>query len=190
MRNLNFGCTDQVVPGWVNTDITPHLLVALIPGAAWLVRRLGLMTAERYAQHGDGLFRRVRYLNLARPFPFPDGYFDNAFSANVLEHLYPEQARGCVCEVFRVLRPGGVFRVSVPDLEAAVHGFHARAPERFLDAAAVLARWIAWLLGAWFVPGGSRSVVLAAGALADGIATIALAGRERIFDRADRAGGG
>ena len=54
MRNLNLGCFDQSLDGWINTDITPHIFVAKVPGAARLIRSLGRMTAERYEQHQRG----------------------------------------------------------------------------------------------------------------------------------------
>ena len=133
MKNLNLGCFDQSVDGWVNTDITPHIFVAKVPGAALLLRRLGRMTAERYEQHQRGVFDHVKYLNLGKRFPFADDSFDNAFSAHVFEHLYRDHAVSCAREICRVLRPGGVFRVSVPDLDLAVSAYDTRKPEVLLD---------------------------------------------------------
>ncbi len=133
MKNLNLGCFDQSVDGWVNTDITPHIFVAKVPGAALLLRRLGRMTAERYEQHERGVFDHVKYLNLGRRFPFADDSVDNAFSAHVFEHLYRDHAVSCAREICRVLKPGGVFRVSVPDLDLAVSAYDTRKPEVLLD---------------------------------------------------------
>jgi predicted SAM-dependent methyltransferase len=133
LKNLHLGCFDQAIEGWFNTDVTPHLFVARVPLAAAVLRRFGLMTRERYEQHRRGVFDGVRYLNLAKRFPFADGSFDNAFSAHVLEHLYPEQAVSCVREVRRVLKVGGVFRVTVPDLDRAVEAYDPDRPEMLLD---------------------------------------------------------
>jgi predicted SAM-dependent methyltransferase len=133
MKNLHLGCFDQAVDGWVNTDITPHLFVARIPLAAAILYRLGLMTRERYEQHRRGVFDGVLYLDLGKPFPFADGEFDNAFSAHALEHLYAAQATSCAREVCRVLKPGGVFRVTVPDLDRAVAAYDPRTPEPLLE---------------------------------------------------------
>jgi SAM-dependent methyltransferase len=133
MKNLNLGCFDQSVDGWVNTDITPHIFVAKVPGAALLLRRLGRMTAERYEQHQRGVFDHVKYMNLGKRFSFADDSFDNAFSAHVFEHLYRDHAVSCAREICRVLKPGGVFRVSVPDLDLAVSAYDTRKPELLLD---------------------------------------------------------
>jgi predicted SAM-dependent methyltransferase len=133
LKNLNFGCFDQVVEGWVNTDITPHIFVAKIPFAAWMLYHLGQMTAERYEQHRLGLFDAIRYVNLTKRFPFRDNEFDNAFSAHVLEHLPRDEGRQCVREVHRILKPGGVLRISVPDLELGIATYDSHDPEPFLD---------------------------------------------------------
>lgn len=132
MKNLHIGCFDRAIDGWINTDITPHIFVARVPAAATVLRRLGKMTAERYEQHQRGVFDDVRYLNLGKRFPFASGEIDNAFSAHVLEHLYREQARNCVAEVHRILKPGGVFRVSVPDLDWAVDNYDRKNPDALL----------------------------------------------------------
>lgn len=60
----------------------------------------------------------VHYVDLSKgSLAFSDDTFDAANAYHVLEHLTPEEGEALVAEVFRVLRPGSVFRVSVPDLE-------------------------------------------------------------------------
>jgi SAM-dependent methyltransferase len=116
----------------VNTDITPHLLVARVPGLPFLLHRAGLIDARRYAAHRDGTFRSLRYLDLSRRFRFPDGYFECTFASHVLEHLHPEVAEACLREVHRVLAPGGIVRVSVPDLDRIVADYDPADPDAFL----------------------------------------------------------
>jgi len=133
MRNLNIGCLGEVVDGWYNTDITPHIFIARVPGAATLLRAFGMMTAERYDEHSRGIYARVHYLNATKPFPFPNATFDNAFSSHMLEHLYRDDAASFAHEVHRVLKPGGVFRVIVPDLDLLVQAYDSENPERLLQ---------------------------------------------------------
>jgi SAM-dependent methyltransferase len=49
--------------------------------------------------------------------PFPDGDFDAVYHSHVLEHFPREGALRFLREAVRVLRPGGIMRVVVPDLE-------------------------------------------------------------------------
>lgn len=133
MPKLHLGCFDQVVNGWTNTDITPHIFVARIPGLAYLFCKSGLMSRERYRQHQSGIFRNVRYLDVTRRFPFHDNTFDCIYSSHLLEHLRPSHAEFCLRESYRVLRPSGVLRLAVPDLDEMVRKYDPCQPDAFLE---------------------------------------------------------
>lgn len=55
--------------------------------------------------------------DLRRGIPFASGAFDVVYHSHLLEHLTPDDGRQLLSECHRVLRPGGVLRVAVPDLE-------------------------------------------------------------------------
>jgi len=131
-RKLHLGAFDQVHAGWVNTDITPHLLVARVPALPWLLHRAGVIDASRYRAHRAGVFRSMRYLDVSRRFRFPDASFECVFASHVLEHLHPDVAERCLREVHRVLVPGGIARVAVPDLDLMVAEYDSEDPDRFL----------------------------------------------------------
>jgi len=57
------------------------------------------------------------WLDDRRALPFRGRVFSFALSEHVLEHLFLPEAFRLMQEVRRVLRPGGVFRVSVPDAD-------------------------------------------------------------------------
>jgi SAM-dependent methyltransferase len=132
--NLHLGCLDKAIDGWTNTDITPHIFVARMPGAARLLRAARLMKADRFEQHQHGVFERVRYLNVGRRFPMADQSVDNVFSAHMLEHLPRAAAANCMREVHRVLKSGGILRVSIPDLDKVVASYDRAHPEKLLTA--------------------------------------------------------
>ncbi len=133
MNKLQLGAFDQGLEGWVNTDITPHLFVAKIPGLAYVLRGIGLLPEHRYRQHSAGTFARLRYLNVASKFPFADGTFACVYSSHMLEHLRPGHAKRCLSEIHRVLKPGGVLRIAVPDLDQVLKKYVPEAPEAFLE---------------------------------------------------------
>jgi len=59
----------------------------------------------------------VKSYNLLKGLPFPNDQFDVIYHSQVLEHFSKEKAPDFVKECFRVLKPGGIMRVVVPDLE-------------------------------------------------------------------------
>jgi hypothetical protein len=65
---LHLGCFDHVFGGWTNTDITLHIFIARVPGLAAILSAFGLISAERYQQYKQGIFRKVKYLNVAGDF--------------------------------------------------------------------------------------------------------------------------
>lgn len=55
--------------------------------------------------------------DLSRGIPLPDASCDVVYHAAVLEHIRRSDAAAFLVECHRVLKPGGVIRVGVPDLE-------------------------------------------------------------------------
>lgn len=67
---------------------------------------------------------RVQRVNLLAGFPFPDNHFDVIYSSYVLEHFTLEQTVFLLGEARRVLKPGDVIRIVVPDIEATSREYH------------------------------------------------------------------
>ena len=59
----------------------------------------------------------VKAHDLRNGIPFPENTFDVIYHSQVLEHFQPSQASFFIRECFRTLRPGGILRTVVPDLE-------------------------------------------------------------------------
>jgi SAM-dependent methyltransferase len=59
----------------------------------------------------------VRKVNILSGLPFDDASFEVVYCSHFLEHLSLEQVTMLVREVLRILKPNGIFRVVVPDLE-------------------------------------------------------------------------
>jgi predicted SAM-dependent methyltransferase len=65
--------------------------------------------------------------NLARPLPFDDGSVDAIFHEHLLEHLTYAQGIELHRRCLRVLKPGGILRIGVPDAGMVLQGY-AMAP--------------------------------------------------------------
>lgn len=61
--------------------------------------------------------KEVMQYDLSRGIPFPDASCDVVYHAAVFEHLRRPDAAAYLKECFRVLQPGGIVRIGVPDLE-------------------------------------------------------------------------
>jgi SAM-dependent methyltransferase len=133
-RRLHLGCFDRAIDGWINTDVTPHLYLARVPLLVPATRLMRLMNEERYRQHQQGLFRKLQYLNVTKPFPFAADEFDCVYSSHMLEHIPKQFVPGVLKEIYRVLKPGAVVRTVVPDLDHFITTYDVANPDRFVSA--------------------------------------------------------
>ena len=120
---LHFGSFNCPQEGWLNTDVTPHIQVARVPGLAWLMHKAGKLTDQRLEEHRRGIYRRLSYLDITRRWPYSDGSLSTIYSSHVFEHLTLHGARNCLCEARRCLRDDGLLRLSLPDLDRFINQY-------------------------------------------------------------------
>ena len=84
-----------------------------------------------------GIFpRNVRFGDIVRGLPIAAGSCDVAYCSHMLEHLALADFRAALRNTFTILRPGGTFRLVVPDLAQCVRayagGTDPQAAHRFM----------------------------------------------------------
>jgi predicted SAM-dependent methyltransferase len=74
-------------------------------------------------------------LDLSQPLPFPDRSVKQIYSSHVFEHFsYPHPMQDLLAECYRVLQPGGYFKIAVPDAAIYLNGYAGSKdfdPEKF-----------------------------------------------------------
>ncbi len=85
----------------------------------------GWLNADKFNSHAD------IYLDVYHRFPFPNGCFEAIYAEHLFEHIKIEKVRHFLSETLRVLKPKGVLRLSVPDLELFAHKYVERDHEFF-----------------------------------------------------------
>src|SRR5208283_722007 len=117
LERLNLGCGPDAPAGWLNVDGSWN---------AWLSNHVyihkTLIALRLIGKNTPGAQWKVRPLvhDLTKPLPFADNTISAIYAAHVLEHLYLADARRLLGECKRVLQPGGVIRLVVPDLHSMV----------------------------------------------------------------------
>lgn len=131
-NKLNLGCGPQVVDGWTNVDCAMGARLARIPVLGSLVKK-----TKAFGVDWDA---RIFIHNLTSPFPWADNTVDAAYTSHTLEHMTLEQGKTFLKECFRVLRPGGILRVVVPDLRPIIDWYLSgkTKAEHFFDTLHVL----------------------------------------------------
>jgi predicted SAM-dependent methyltransferase len=65
----------------------------------------------------------VKVCDLRKKLPYSDAEFDACYCSHVIEHLKQEEANLLLAESWRILKPKGIIRLVVPDLEAIVREY-------------------------------------------------------------------
>ena len=129
-RRIHLGSWVHAPETWINIDASWSARLAKYP------RLRGLVKATKLAP--AGLFEtdwppNIVVHDLRKPLPFPDGFSPAIYGSHVLEHVYFVEAKRLLAECFRVLEPGGILRLVVPDLRAIVREYLGETP--FPDSA-------------------------------------------------------
>ena len=103
---VQYGSGTSCPAGWLSFDASPTLRL----------QRLSLL---------GGLFRRgktvfpqdVRYGDIVKGLPIADGSADGIYASHVLEHLCGTDFWIALKNTHRLLKPNGIFRLVIPDLE-------------------------------------------------------------------------
>lgn len=108
-RYVQFGCGLCAPPTWRNFDASSTLRFERLP----FVGRLYTKNAQRFPAN-------VEYGDILLGLPVRPGSCVAVYSSHVLQDLTLVQARVALRQTWRLLEPGGVYRLVVPDLRTAV----------------------------------------------------------------------
>jgi predicted SAM-dependent methyltransferase len=107
LLRLHIGCGPRILKGWVNIDLVFE---------PW-ENYMQYYTDEFYGPDVRGVKDDFLALDVTKaPLPFADNSVDVIFNEDFIEHLDQRQIMLFLAETFRVLKPGGIHRVTTPDL--------------------------------------------------------------------------
>lgn len=132
---VNLGSGLAVAPGWINVDGSLNALFASCPRMihAVLYRASGARVYYTFPQY-HSILKGSRFVfhDLSYNVPFFDNTIDGVFSSHFIEHLSHHDSCQLIGEIYRVLKPGGRVRLSVPDLNYVLSLYTCGEKERML----------------------------------------------------------
>lgn len=105
---LNIGSfTTMFYHGWINIDT---------------------VDLSHYADHNGFMFKQF---DITEKLQYINNSVDAIFCIHVLEHLSYEHGRSFLYEAHRVLQPGGILRILVPDAESLIEKYRTKSMSSF-----------------------------------------------------------
>ena len=115
---LNLGCGACQPEGWINTDSSLNALLQRTPIIGKIVPKL---FKSRFYETN-----RAVYMDVSKKWKYDSGTVDVVYASHLFEHLAQWQTNVLLKEACRVLKPGGVIRIVVPDLLQQARNYISR----------------------------------------------------------------
>ncbi len=126
---VQYGCGFSAPEGWLNFDASPTLRFERFP-----------LIGHLYTRNRHHFPNSVRYGNVVKGLPVPSSSCAGVYASHVLEHLALDDFHAALVETKRMLLPGGLFRLVVPDMEALARQYLDRVERRDPEAGHALMR--------------------------------------------------
>lgn len=117
---INVGCGQTPTDGWVNFDNSIAIKLAQWPVVAGLLFRVSMINQRQKEFIDFASKASIGYADAVKGLPVPTSSVSVFYSSHVLEHLDRVDASLFLREAYRVLLPGGVIRLAVPDIKKQV----------------------------------------------------------------------
>lgn len=124
-RRANVGCGASPTRGWLNFDSSLTVRLARYPFLLRLLDAFGLIANEQLAFASIIQQTGIQFGNVSSRLPLDSGSVDVVYSSHMLEHLSRAEAKVALAEFNRVLEPGGVLRLVVPDIRRMIDTYLA-----------------------------------------------------------------
>ena len=122
---VNYGCGTTAPDGWLNFDASPTLKIQKIPFiGSWLTKLIQNVIFPKNVFIGD----------IIKGLPIENDSCDGVYCSHILEHLSYEDCMVAIKNTYAILKPNGVFRCVLPDLEAIAKEYIANLNNGKTDA--------------------------------------------------------
>ncbi len=105
---LHLGCGATIFEGWLNSD---------------------LVTTNSVPPDTFARIKDIFIMDATAEFPFPEKQMDFIYCEDFLEHFDQLEGLGICTECYRILKPGGVWRVSTPGFDTILRRMQPRSKD-------------------------------------------------------------
>lgn len=123
---VQYGCGWSAPEGWKNFDASPTLRFERLP-----------VIGKFYTKNEERFPVNVEFGDIVKGLPIEFESCDGIYCSHVLEHLSLEDLQTALKNTYAYLKPGGIFRMVLPDLEFSIKNYinnnSSEAAKNFLE---------------------------------------------------------
>jgi SAM-dependent methyltransferase len=112
---VQYGCGRVAPKGWLNYDASPSLKIQRTPLLGSVFKPLLPFQFDEQVRFGD----------IVKGLPLEPNLCDGIYASHVLEHLALDDFRQALKNTYTLLKPNGIFRCVLPDLEQSARKYVA-----------------------------------------------------------------
>jgi predicted SAM-dependent methyltransferase len=135
---VNLGCGMEVRSGWYNIDTNPTALLGSkkFTFINRILYNISGASSNYTFEKFDSIIKNagLHFYDLRRGVPFKDNSVDVIYHSHFLEHLSKQDGENFLKECYRVLKPNGLMRVVMPDLELVIEMYKRGDGEKMLES--------------------------------------------------------
>ncbi len=121
---VHYGCGLSAPKEWMNFDASPTLRLQ----KNWLIGKI--IRSKLNVIFPDN----VKYGNIVKGLPIADESAEGVFCSHTLEHLSLNDCKVAIGNSYKMLKPGGRFRLIVPDLQTSATNYLESLKSKDIDA--------------------------------------------------------
>ena len=111
-KYVQYGCGFSNPKGWRNFDASPTLRFERLP-----------FLGKLYTKNSSRFPENVEFGDIVMGLPIADQSCRGVYCSHVLEHLSLNDFRTALVNTRKILQPGGIFRLVLPDFELSVKNY-------------------------------------------------------------------
>ncbi|MCG2737892.1 MAG: methyltransferase domain-containing protein [Candidatus Methanoperedenaceae archaeon] len=123
MKKVNLGSGTTCLEDWINIESSFNAKLAKYPRLRYLLFKIGILPKKYYEIPWSEHIHKIMIHDVRKKLPFNDDSIDFIYSSHLIEHLRKDECEKMLGECFRILKKGGLIRLSTPDLELTARNY-------------------------------------------------------------------
>ena len=119
MKIINVGCGSNPIYSSIKIDNSPTVKLANHTFLVKILKSFHILNKQKLSFIDSARKSNIKYGTASR-LKFADNSIDVVYTSHMVEHLYESDFDAFIAEAYRVLVPGGILRIAIPDLKIGV----------------------------------------------------------------------